>query len=63
MDHTGPIPAELLRDPSVVYAAPWGFQAGETKRVQIRERLVWITAVAVSWGVTAIAVLRILNVF
>jgi hypothetical protein len=62
LDNTGPIPAELLKDPSAVDVVPWGFRAAEIERNRTRERFVWMTALVVSWLVTAVTILRLLNV-
>ena len=65
--HAGPMPAELLRDPYAVEIVPLTTVApvpsppAKTKLLT-QERMVWISAVAVSWAVTAIAVLRILRI-
>jgi len=62
LDRTGPIPAELLKDPSTVDVLPWGFQEIELRRDLRRERLIWTSALAVSWAVTVVTILRLMNV-
>ena len=60
LENTGPIPAELLKDPFPVVTVPWSMRkASENKQ---RERLILASAIIVSWAVTAIALLRALNV-
>jgi hypothetical protein len=58
LDKTGPMPAELLKDPFAVEAVPWGMQNPAVSQDLTRQRIVWITALAVSWSVTAISFLR-----
>jgi len=65
LDNAGPMPAELLRDPFAVEIVPLTQPPPlppEKKKLLTQERLLWITAVAVSWGVTAVAVLRALRI-
>jgi len=63
LDNAGPMPAELLRDPFAVEVVPITRPSPppETKSFT-QERLVWITAVAVSWSVTVVAILRALRI-
>ena len=65
LDNTGPIPAELLNDPYAVEIVPL---TTPTTIIPVehgflnQERLIWISAIAVSWVVTSVAVLRALKV-
>ena len=65
LDNTGPIPAEFLNDPYPVEIVPL---TTPTTIIPVeqgflnQERLIWISAIAVSWVVTSVAVLRALKV-
>ena len=67
LKNAGPIPAELLKDPYPVEIVPLVSEPVPAPVVQptkflTQERLIWISAVAVSWAVTAFAVLRALRI-
>ena len=62
LDNPGPIPAELRENPFPGESIPWGFQIAEIDRDRIRERLVWASAVVVSWLVAGALILRIMNI-
>ena len=64
--HTGPMPAELLKDPFAVEIVPLTTvpipPAPPKPKLLTQERMVWISAVGVSWAVTTVAVLRALRI-
>jgi hypothetical protein len=65
LDNTGPIPAEFLNDPYAVEIVPLTTPATVIQveqRFLTQERLIWISAIVVSWAVTAVAVLRALRI-
>jgi hypothetical protein len=65
LDNTGPIPAELLNDPYAVEIVPLTTPTTiipVNSGLLTQERLIWISAVTVSWVVTVVAVLRALRV-
>jgi len=62
LDNAGPIPVELRVDPFPGESIPWGMQMAEIDRDRTRERLVWASAVLVSWLVTGVLILRALNI-
>lgn len=56
--HVGPVPDELRKDPFSGGSVPWCIQEAEKERSRNREQMIWKVAIAVSWLVTAVAVLR-----
>jgi hypothetical protein len=66
LKNAGPIPAELLKDPYAVEIVPLVAEPApvvvQPAKFLTQERLIWISAVAVSWAVTAFAVLRALGI-
>jgi hypothetical protein len=65
LDNTGPIPAELLNDPYAVEIVPLTTPTTVIpieQAILTQERLIWISAIVVSWVVTAVAVLRAMKV-
>ena len=62
LDNAGPIPVELRGNPFPGESIPWGMQMAEIERDRTRERLVWVTAVLVSWLVAGAMILRALSV-
>ncbi len=62
MGKTGPVPVELLNDSFEAVIVPWSIQIAEIKENIVRERLVLVTALLVSWTVTATAFLRLLRI-
>ena len=59
LENIGPIPAEMLKDPNAVESIPWSIRSAE--RSLKRERLIWMSALIVSWLVSTVAVLRHLS--
>ena len=66
LDHTGPIPPEYQRDPYAVEVFPLPTEdapdASSKPRLQIQERLIWASAIVVSWSITVVAILKVLGV-
>ena len=63
LDHTGPMPTEYQKDPFEMEALPLMPEARDSRpKLSIQERTIWLAAAAVSWSVTAIAVLRALRI-
>jgi len=62
LDNAGPIPVELQRNPFPGDSTPWGLQMAVIDRDRTKERLVWASAVLVSWLVTGFILLRALNI-
>jgi hypothetical protein len=66
--NAGPMPAELLKDPYSVELSPLTAAAVvaapvvTSKKFMNQERMIWISAVLVSWMVTIVAVLRALKI-
>ena len=61
LDNVGPVPDELRRDPFPGGSIPWSIQEAEKEQGRLRELMIWKVAIAVSWLVTAVAVLRSLG--
>ena len=59
---TGPVPPELLEDPAPVDSTPWSIREADKEKDRGRMRMLWVTAAGVSWAVTAVAVLRLLEI-
>jgi len=58
LDNVGPVPEELLRDPFTGDSVPWSIQEAEKEEGRARELMIWKVAIAVSWAVTAVALLK-----
>jgi hypothetical protein len=56
--NAGPIPDELRKDPFPGGSVPWSIQEAEKEQGRARQTMIWKVAIAVSWSVTAVAVLR-----
>lgn len=65
LDHTGPIPPEYRRDPYAVEVFPMppeNASSTSKPRLQIQERVLWASTIAVSWSITIVAVLKVLGI-
>lgn len=62
LDNIGPVPEELRRDPFPGGSVPWCIQEAEKEHNRARKILMWKIAVAISWSVTTIAVLRSIGI-
>lgn len=65
LDKTGPMPPELLKDPYSVELFPVSAVAAPvttSKKFLNQERLIWLSAVGVSWAVTIVALLRAMRI-
>jgi len=58
LDNVGPVPDELRKDPFPGGSVPWSILEAEKERNRTRKIVLWTAVVAVSWAVTAIALLR-----
>jgi len=58
LDNVGPVPEELRRDPFPGGSVPWSILEAEKEQSRSRELMIWKAAIAVSWIVTVVAVIR-----
>ena len=63
LDNVGPVPEELRRDPFPGGSVPWSIVEAEKEQSRNRELMIWKAAIAVSWTVSAVAVIRSLWMF
>ena len=61
LDYTGPVPPELMTDPFAYDPVPWSIRQAELESHK-RMNLIWVASLAVSWAITAVAVLRVLGI-
>jgi len=59
LDNTGPIPVELREAPFLSDSVPWCIREAEIEKNREREKIVWTTAIVVSWAITLVVVLRL----
>jgi hypothetical protein len=58
LDNIGPVPEELRRDPFPGGSVPWCIEEAEKEQDRARELMIWKVTIAVSWSVTAVALLK-----
>jgi hypothetical protein len=67
LENTGPVPAGYFKglfeteSPPVIDSEPPPYEVPSPGSTLSRERLVWVSALVVSWAITTVAVLRLWN--